>query len=166
MQQSVLFLLLAMAAGLALVMLFVGMYAFFGNFLRGVKAAVDANPGRSVLIGLINALFLLAIGYLFIAWAQSTGIVLLGLLGGLLWLGLSFGLVFGLGGMVLSARDRLNPESETWRSVASAGGVLVLASLTPYIGWFAFFPYLLVRGLGGVVIHLQAAYRDRKKRSD
>lgn len=166
MDQIVLFLLLAIVAGITLVMLFVALNAYFGNSLRGIQGAIDANPGRSVLIGLINVLFLLAIGYLFVAWAQSTGVALIGLLGAILWVALALGLVFGLTGMVLSARARLMPEGDTWRSVASAGAILVLASLTPYIGWFAFFPYLLLRGLGGVVIHLQAAYRERRSKSD
>ncbi len=166
MDQLVLFLLLAIAAGITLVMLFVGLEAFFGSFLRGIQDAVDAHPGRSVLIGLINTLFLFAIGYLFVAWAQSTGVALIGLLGVIIWVALALGLVFGLTGMVLSARARLIPEGDNWRSTASAGTVLVLASLTPYIGWFGFFPYLLLRGLGGVVFQLRGAYRERRRKSE
>jgi hypothetical protein len=166
MDQIVLFVILAIAVGVTLVMLFVGLQAFFGSFLSGIQDAADANPGRSVLIGLINALFLLAIGYVFVAWAQSTGVALIGLVGVILWIALTLGLVFGLTGMVLSARERLTPGVDTWRSLASAGGILVLASLTPYVGWFGFFPYLLLRGLGGVVFNLQAAYRARKSESE
>ena len=161
MNQVVLFLLLAMAAGLTLDMLFVGLYAFFDKFVHGIQEALDANPGRSLVIGLINTLFFLAIGYLLVAWAQSAGLALIGLLGVLFWLALTLGLVFGLTAMVLSTRARLMPGELGWRSVASAGAILLLGSLTPYIGWFVFFPYLLLRGLGGVVIHLQAAYRRR-----
>ncbi len=161
MNQVVLFLLLAIAAGLSLDMLFVGLHAFFGRFVAGIQDAVDANPGRSILIGLINTLFFLAIGYLLVAWAQSAGLAFIGLLGVLFWIALALGLIFGLTGMVLSARARLTPGEDKWPSLASAGAILVLASLTPYIGWFGFFPYLLLRGLGGVVIHLQAAYRRR-----
>jgi hypothetical protein len=166
MNQVVLFLLLAITAGLTLDMLFVGLNAFFYKFVHGIQDAVDANPGRSILIGLINTLFFLAIGYLLVAWAQSAGLALIGFFGALFWIALAMGLVFGLTGMVLSARARLTPGEETWRSIASAGAILILASLTPYIGWFLFFPYLLLRGLGGVVIHLQAAYRRRRSEGE
>ena len=161
MNQVGLFLLLAIAAGATLDMLFVGLNTFFNKFVQEIQDAIDANPGRSILIGLINALFFLAIGYLLVAWAQSAGLALIGLVGVLFWLALTLGLVFGLTGMVLSARARLTPGEETWRSLAAAGAILILASLTPYLGWFLFFPYLLLRGLGGIVIHLQTAYRRR-----
>ncbi len=32
--------------------------------------------------------------------------------------------------------------------------VLVLACLTPLVGWLGFFPYVALRGLGGLVVAL------------
>ena len=162
MGQIALFLLLALASGLTLAMLFVGMQLFFGSFLSGVERAAAEHPGRAFLTGLINTVFLFALGYLFVTWGQSVGSPVLGAIGVIFWLFLILGMVFGLAGMVLLARTRINGDDDGWRPVANAGGILFLACLTPYVGWFGFLPYLLLRGLGAVLIFSLQAYRGRK----
>jgi len=162
MGQIVLFLLLAGASGLSVAMLFVGMQAFFGSFLEGVEQAADEHAGRAFLTGLINSIFLFAVGYLFILWAQSTGVAVLGAVGVIFWLVLLIGMVYGLAGMALLARTRLYGDAAGWRPLANVGGILFLACLTPYVGWFGFLPYLILRGLGAVMIHSLRAYRARR----
>ena len=161
MGQIALIFLFALATGLTVVMLFVGMQVFFGSFLEGVERAATEHPGRSILTGLINTLFLFALGYLFITWGQSAGNPILGAIGVIFWLILVVGMIFGLAGMVLLARTRLYRETGGWRLIANAGGILFLACLTPYAGWFGFLPYLVLSGLGAVMIHALQAYRDR-----
>ena len=158
-----LFLLLAAASGISTAMLFVGMQVFFRTFLEGVEQAASEHPGRAFLIGLVNTVFLILVGYLFITWAQSTGAPILGAIGFVLWFVLALGVVFGLAGMVLLARSRIYGQSAGWRPVANSGVILFLACLTPYVGWFGFLPYLILRGLGAVMIHSLRVYRTRRE---
>ncbi|MEJ2011059.1 MAG: hypothetical protein P8X64_02415 [Anaerolineales bacterium] len=155
-------LLLLIAFGISIAMLFVGMYVFFRSFLQGVERAGTNNPGRAFLTGLINTIFLIALGMLFVSWGQSTGFAILGGIGALFWILLLVGIVFGLSGMVLLARTRLYGEAAGWRPVANSGGILFLACATPYIGWFGFLPYLVLRGLGAVMLHMYEFYRVRR----
>jgi len=106
---------------------------------------------------------LFAVGFLLVTWAQASGAPVLGALGVLVWLVLIVGVIFGLGGMVQLARARLSPQAEDWGQTAVAGGILFLACLAPYVGWFGFFPYLVLRGLGGVIMHSLEAYRERRQ---
>jgi hypothetical protein len=161
MERIGLFLLLAAASGLSIAMLFVGMQVYFGAFLEGVEQAADEHPGRSFLTGLVNAIFLILVGYLLVTWAQSTGFSLLGAIGFIFWFVLALGVMFGLAGMVLLARTRIYGQSAGWRPVANSGGILFLACLAPYVGWFGFLPYLILRGVGAVMIHSLKAYRTR-----
>jgi len=165
MGQIGLFLLLAAVTGITVSMLFVGLAAFFGAYLGGVERAAGERPGRAFLLGLINAAFLFAVGFLLVTWAQASGAPLLGALGVVVWLVLIVGVIFGLGGMVQLARARLYPKADGWRPTAVAGGILFLACLTPYVGWFGFLPYLVLYGLGGVIMHSLDAFRGRRKAS-
>jgi hypothetical protein len=154
--------LLLIASGFSTAMFFVGMQVYFGSFLEGVERAAGEHPGRSFLTGLINTIFLIALGMLFVSWGQSAGAPLLGGVGVIFWIIFLVGIVFGLSGMVLLARTRIYGEAPGWRPVANTGGILFLACLTPYIGWFGFLPFLILRGLGAVMLHTYGIYRGRR----
>jgi hypothetical protein len=50
--------------------------------------------------------------------------------------------------------DRLVPLRGPISQVLIGAAAIVLAGLTPLLGWFLFFPYIALVGLGGVVIGL------------
>ena len=61
---------------------------------------------------------------------------------------------FGLAGMSVLIGERLLPDASTTRQTAWGAASLVLASLTPFLGWFGLFPFLAIQGLGGLLIGL------------
>jgi hypothetical protein len=54
------------------------------------------------------------------------------------------------------------PGKEGWKLQASGSGVVILACLVPYIGWFGLFPYLGLRGFGAFILHLMELYRANR----
>lgn len=112
---------------------------------------LQAQPGRALLIGLVNALFF---GLLAAVLAQ------LGDLGGLLALLLLLALgalaAVGVAGAVrlLHARMFINEanEAESVKGLGKTAVWLILAALSPLLGWFVLTPLLLLAGLGAALM--------------
>ena len=98
-------------------------------------------------------------------WAlgDNTAVPLFSALGLILMAALVIAMVFGLTAMAVLVSERLLPEAQGWRQLAGGGGMLVLASLTPYVGWFLLFPYIAFRGLGGFIQSLARSWRERRE---
>lgn len=142
-------LILVPSVSLTLVALFVAMRALFPRQINDVKSTGSDKPGRSFLLGLINVSFLSVI-----VAALSGGGEFLQLLAFLLFAVLVGGLAFGLAGMALLLGERLLPESGEIRQAAWGSAVMIVASLTPFVGWLLLFPYLSFRGLGALILSL------------
>ncbi len=149
MPEALALLILAPLLTVTLVALFVAMGALFPRQIVAVKSTGSAMPGRSFLLGLINVLFLSVI-----VAALSGGGDFPQLLALLLFAVLGVGLAFGLAGMAPLIGERLLPESSGFRQAAWGAAIMVVASLTPFIGWFLLFPYLSFRGLGAFILGL------------
>jgi len=108
-------------------------------------------PGRSFLVGLINVVFLSVIIAALSGGGDFPQFVAL-----LLFAILAIGLVFGLAGIGPLIGERLLPESSSVRQAGWGAAIMVVASLTPFIGWFLLFPYLSFRGLGAFLLSLFA----------
>ncbi|TDI85453.1 MAG: hypothetical protein E2O74_03450 [Chloroflexi bacterium] len=149
MPEALALLILVPSVSLTLVALFVAMRALFPRQISDVKSTGSAKPGRSFLLGLINVSFLSVI-----VAALSGGGEFLQLVAILLFAVLVGGLAFGLAGMALLLGERLLPESSEIRQAAWGSAVMIVASLTPFVGWLLLFPYLLFRGLGALILSL------------
>ncbi|MGH2607228.1 MAG: hypothetical protein ACRDG5_11620 [Anaerolineales bacterium] len=144
-------LLIALGA-ICLIALFVALGAFFPRRIERTRREADGSPGRSFLIGLVNTVFLVAL----IVALQGAGS---GMLGGVLR-ALVFALAalaivaatFGLASMVELAGERLFPKTNPMPRTIGGAAVMILACLTPYLGWFGFFPYVALRGLGAFLL--------------
>jgi hypothetical protein len=66
--------------------------------------------------------------------------------------------------MVRLISGQVFPGKEGWRQQASGTGVVILACLVPYIGWFGLFPYLGLRGFGAFILYLMELYRANRMR--
>jgi hypothetical protein len=139
------------ALAVTLIALLTLMGVLFASLVQGTKDAAGSMPGRSTLLGFANVLLLsiisAALGSL--GGGNFVQIVLLLILSALV-----IGLAFGLAGMAPLIGERLLPESSETRQTAWGAAVMLVASLTPFLGWFALFPYLAFRGLGAFVIYL------------
>ena len=143
--------ILAPLGALSLVALFVAMGALFPRQIADVKSKSSDMPGRSFLLGLVNVVFLSVI-----AAALSGAGDFAQLLALLLFAILVIGLAFGLAGMAPLIGERLLPESSGVRQTGWGAAIMVVASLTPFIGWFVLFPYLSFRGIGAFLLGLFA----------
>jgi hypothetical protein len=152
MDQGIGMLVLLIVVGTSLVALFAVMGVLFPRTLERTRAAVEELPARSFLIGLVNVLFVLAIVVGLGALRNSMGPSYLDLLALLVLAILAVGVTFGLAAVVQAVGGRLLPgrsqlAQRTWGAVA-----LVLACLTPYVGWFGLLPYLALTGLGAFIL--------------
>ena len=137
----------------SLVALFSLLRVLFPAQVGSAKAATIEMPGRSLALGTVNLVFLSIIVAAFGALGGGGGgvfqllaLILLGLL--------AIALAFGLAGMSVLIGERLLPDATHTRQTAWGAAALVLASLTPFLGWFGLFPYLAIQGLGGFLIGL------------
>jgi hypothetical protein len=120
-------------AAVSLVVLFVVMGALFPRQIADVKSKSSDMPGRSFLLGLINAVFL--------------SVIVAALSGGGNFL-------------QIVALERLMPDSTRIRQASWGSALMVVASFTPLIGWFLLFPYLSFRGLGAFLLSLLTKNSD------
>lgn len=155
MQEALALLVLAPLLTLTLVALFTVMGVLFPRQISGVRSTAAAMPGRSTLLGFVNVLFLLIIAAALSAIGEGGGGGgLFQVLALILFVLLIAALAFGLAGMAPLIGERLLPEANATRQSTWGGAAMVVASLTPFVGWFLLFPYLSFRGLGAFVISL------------
>lgn len=162
MDQGFIIFLLGVVIFICLMALFIVVHALFKGWVEEVKLHARDAAGRSLAIGFVNALLLTALSLGFWALGENSGAPVFAVVGLILMVALIIGMVFGLTAMVILVSERVFPEGRGWRQLAGGGSLLVLASLTPYIGWFGLFPYVVFRGLGGVIMTLAGAWRARR----
>ncbi|HUS84089.1 MAG TPA: hypothetical protein VMX56_03010 [Anaerolineales bacterium] len=168
MNQPLFLLLLVVLMGFCLAAFFIILDSLFGGLVAGIRQSAEEKPGKAFWVGLVNTIFLIAIAIGFVTLAEMTvlGLVLVvpALAVGIF---VAAGIVFGLAGMVSLIAGLLFPGKEGWKSKASGAGVLILACLVPYIGWFGLFPYVGLRGFGAFILHLMELYRaNRMKKQE
>jgi hypothetical protein len=117
------------------------------------RQVIGVTPGRSFIIGLVNAIFFLVIAVIFAQGGEGGRLLALIILLALLALA-----AIGLAGMTLLLRERIYPDTTKAVTGLSASVktavLLVLAGLLPFIGWFVLTPILLLVGLGASIIVL------------
>jgi hypothetical protein len=116
------------------------------------EQAIVAKPGRAFLIGLVNFLFFGIIA----AWFSGLGDAG-GLIGGLIFVLLLAFSAIGLSAFVQLLRLRIYPNAEgsQLKVTLKTAVLLIIAALTPVVGWFALAPVLLLTGLGGAILTLR-----------
>lgn len=144
--------LVAVLTGFGLTGFFLVMGALFPRVVQRSVRAADRSPGRSLLVGLINILFLGALGLGFGSLAENSGAGIFQLAAVVLFSLLAILLSFGLTGLVQLVGGRLLPAShQTWQYVLGSWALL-LGSLTPFVGWFILLPYLAMVATGSVLL--------------
>lgn len=126
------------------------------------RTAVVTMPGRVFALGFVNALFfgtiafvLAAIGgqlpsalnSLFVLAALSITIVLVALS------------LLGVAAQVALLRDRLGADPLGMGGLLRAGGLLLLGTAAPIVGWFILAPIVLLVGLGAAILALAGRLR-------
>ena len=145
---------LSLLSGATLVAFFSVMAVLFPRQVDSAQRAAQAMPGRSFLLGLVNAVFLTIAGVAFSALGDGLGATIVKVLALPPLLAVLLGLAFGLAAMSPLIGERLAPDRSRPTQIALGASAMVLGCLAPFIGWFGLFPYVAFRGLGGFVIGL------------
>jgi len=156
--------LFVLASGAALIALLYAISLLVPGPVEKARFLLDHSLGKSLLLGLVNILFAGAIMFLLLRGAQmirdqSSGgtAILSGLLVILAFLIVLAVALFALNGLVALAslfgmrmtKSKALIQKELWGSL-----LLVLASLTPYVGWFIFAPAMICLGVGATILSL------------
>lgn len=144
-------LLLSPLLVLTLTALFGVLGVLFGSWVHGAREAAQRMPGRATLLGAVNLLFASIVIAALSAVGEGGPLQLIALL---LLAILLVAVAFGLAAMAPLIGARLTPDASPVRQVVWGSLAMLTASLTPLLGWFVLFPYLALRGLGALIIHL------------
>ncbi len=143
--------LLVILGVVTLIALFLLMGVFFSRKIEHIQQVAEQTIGRSFLLGLVNFLFFGAICLALISLTDSTGIGIIAIPAVLIVLALSVGLLLGLSAITQLVGERLFPEYAPLKQKTWGAGLLILACLAPFVGWFGFLPFVALVGLGALI---------------
>lgn len=157
--------------GLLLVILFggAGLISIFAilNLLmpapvERTRLTLETGLGRSLLLGLVNFLFAGVFAGLLSLPARVGGIVagIFVFLIGLVALTVAALTLFGLVAITALLGSRLGETKSPVATHIRGGILLLLACLTPYLGWFVFTPLALWAAFGAAI---QTIFRKKEK---
>lgn len=140
---------------LNLIPFFIALVTLFPARTAKSQEVANRMPGRSLVIGCVNFLFLLLISLALFSLAEQTdGLLKVILLfpafffTALLAIALSFGLV----SMAALMGERLAPAQPAWKRTFWGALLLGLGSSVPLFGWFLLLPYAAWVGMGAFII--------------
>ena len=152
---------LGIAATIALIAFFQVVASLFPRLIALSIYPLQHTPSRAFFLGLANAVLLGVIFLLSFALGENTGVQILYLPAVLVLVVFVPLASFALSAMVVLLGERLLPTNTRVRRFNYGGLALILACLTPYVGWFVLLPFVLIYGICGVIIGLYRASRER-----
>jgi hypothetical protein len=151
--------------GAGLISIFVVTSVLLPAFLERARTALEVSPGRSLLLGLINFLCIGVLDALLIWVAQLiksimivSGILIV--IGGLVTSILTLLAFLGLASLANLLGHHIGEPKNEFMAILRGGVLLILAGITPFIGWFAFTPLVILTALGAAI---QAVFRRQPK---
>ena len=140
--------------GITLIALLGTVNLFLPKPVSRARQKLELNPVRSFLVGLINILFWFVILAFWFVWTQYKGgpdamVYVIGTaLAILLLIGLIVPGIPGLAALAQLTGFRFGGSVSPLGQDLRGGLLLLMACLTPYIGWFIFTPALLSIAIG------------------
>jgi len=160
---TILYLLLG---GVTLIALMGTIDLFLPKPVTRARQKLEVAPIKSFLVGLINMVFWFVLLVLWFVWTQYKGgpDVFVYVIGTALAILLLIGIIIpGIPGVVAMAGltgSRWNASASPLGQDLRGGLLLVMACLTPYVGWFIFTPALLCTATGA---GLQTFFQHKDK---
>jgi len=163
---SIIALLILVPLGLlALSALFSALILLFPDPIRQARENLENRPWRSIFLGALNfvgagLIAMLAVG---LGAALSRGEILQSPTTGeffyslvyallaLIGIALAIPTLIGLGAVIVLMGERLGKVRLPFLTYVRGGGLLLLACITPFIGWFVFTPLVIWASLGSVI---------------
>lgn len=126
------------------------------------RLALETSLGRSLLLGVVNFLFAGVVGVVLALPIRAGGIVagVFVFLIALIALAVVAFILFGLVAISSMLGGRMGETKSPVAAHVRGGGLLLLACLTPYFGWFVFTPLVLWTALGAAI---QTVFRKKEK---
>jgi hypothetical protein len=136
--------------------------SLFAKSVATSRAITEEMQPRAFWLGLVNSLVLAAIVVIFFGIAERIRFPGIFLPGALVFLYLAVGIIFGLTGIVQLLGERLFPDLSPLRRNSYSSGLLALACLTPFVGWWGLLPYLVILSFGSFFVGQYQAYREKR----
>ena len=146
-------LLLVLFGGAGLISVFAIISLLLPATVERTRATLENSLGRSLLLGLINFLFAVALSALLALPAQSGGIIggIFIFLIGLVALAVIAKTLLGLVAATSLLGSRIGATNSPTTIYIRSGILLVFACLTPYFGWFVFTPLVIWTAFGAAL---------------
>jgi MFS family permease len=143
--------------------LFLLIGALFPQLTDKTREVIEKSQGRTFLIGFVNLLFLAAILFISIFLVERVSLPpIFSILGLAAVAAFAIGTLVGLTSITHLIGERILPEHTQPQRNIRAAIILILALLTPIIGWYLFFPYTAILGFGGLVAAMFQKWRQHK----
>jgi hypothetical protein len=152
MQEAFVITLLSIVGTVILGSFFIAILVLFPRLVRRTGAAAKRMHGRSFILGVVNLAFFAILAIALSSIGQRAASTVLQVLALILFSVLLVGVGLGLAGMAMIMGERLASERSEVQQIAAGSVLLILSSLTPFLGWFLLLPYLCFRGVGGLVL--------------
>ena len=156
--------LIILVGGAAMLALLATVHMLLPRPVEKARAILEGHMGRVFLLGLVNLIFfgvfIVVLGWLANLirdnWSGLAAALagILGLIALVILLALGAFALNGLASLTVLLGTRIGPSKSPMWSDLRGGLLLVLACLTPYIGWFIFTPFVLSLGLGASILAL------------
>jgi hypothetical protein len=143
-------LLFFLLGGAGLISIFSIVRLLLPTLVERTRLALESSLGRSLLLGLVNFLFAGVLVALLI-WSTKIGGVVAGVsvfLAGLVGLIVIVLVMLGLVASTSLLGSRMGEAKSPIAAQLRGGALLLLACLTPYLGWFIFTPLVVWTALG------------------
>lgn len=142
------------ALTLLLVPFFIVIGALFPKRTAKTQSILDLMPGRTLVVGLVNFVFFVAVGMVLLIVAEQTEDLLKAILSFpalAIFTVLAITLSFGLAGMVNLIGERVSPTQSGWRRTLWGTLLLGIGCSVPFVGWFLLLPYAACAGIGAFI---------------
>jgi hypothetical protein len=143
-------LLVILFGGAGLISIFTILRLLLPLPVERTRLALESSLGRSLLLGLVNFLFAGVLVAL-LMWPTKIGGAVAGIfifLAGLVALAVIVLVLLGLVAATSLLGSRMGEAKSPLAVQLRGGALLVLACLTPYLGWFIFTPLVVWTALG------------------
>ncbi len=139
---------------LLLIPFFIVVGTLFPKRVAKTESILRLMPGRALAVGLVNFVFFVAVGMVFLIIAEKTSDLLkliLTLPALVIFTVLAITLSFGLTGMVNLIGERIALGQSDWRRTLWGTLLLGIACAVPLLGWFLLLPYVTCAGIGAFI---------------
>jgi hypothetical protein len=155
MQNNFWLFMLFLFGAIGLTSIFILINLLFPRLVDGAEAVLEVALGRSLLVGFINILFVGVVDGIVIWLTQLLKQPLLNgilvILAALLTMVPVMLIFLGLASLANLLGRRMGGTENGSYANLRGGSLLVLAGLTPFIGWFAFTPLVIMTCLGAAI---------------